>query len=148
MRNTTCSAHSAHLAHRAGTPRWRRGLSKIEVVVIAAAAGLLLALAGTFVVSGVKLNREAKIRANLQEVWVIANQYFLETGKEEVALKDLAAYRSERVKTLFRVNEAAVAGEDYQTVNNGVVKREDKRLAVEYGKGRTVIYETTKSTGG
>jgi hypothetical protein len=145
---TLCFSRSTSATRRLATSRWRRGVSKIEVIIIAALAGILLTLAGTFVVTGLKLNREAKIRANLQEVWVIANQYFLETSKEEVALKDLAAYKSERVKSLARVGEDAVAGEDYQTVNNGTVKRDDSRLTVEYGKGgkdRIVIYYTTQT---
>ncbi|MDR3228041.1 MAG: hypothetical protein LBT53_01320 [Puniceicoccales bacterium] len=119
---------------------FRRASLRLDIIIIAAVAGLLVTLGVLFASTGFRLHREAKIRANLQTVWVTANQYLLQHSKDEVTLTDLAAYTEMGVTPLSKL--ATVAGEDYAAVNGGTISRDDTRLTLAYGKDGKVVYET------
>jgi hypothetical protein len=132
MNLDTLHSRSAHRpAHRA--------LSLVQTIVIVGVAALLVTLIAGSVRAGFQLHRDRTIRENLQTVWIIANQYFITTGTNEVSLETLK-------KPLPNVDSLTslkpVADEDYSQINKGKITRNDDELVLEYRDGKKTLTAT------
>ncbi|MDR2429313.1 MAG: hypothetical protein LBD14_00140 [Puniceicoccales bacterium] len=122
------------------TPRaHRNAFTLVEVIAIAATAGLLLALTLGAISSGLKTSRENAIRQNLFTLWVAANEHLLHHQKDEVTYAELTKANPNAAPT-------PIAGEDYATANNGKITRDTTQLQITYphrDTQHTVTYTTT-----
>lgn len=115
------------------------GFSLVELTVAVALLGFLLVFSINVIRTSIQRSRDNDVLKNLQELWVAANHHFLDKMIDEVSLSDLAKADLPEggIASLTRILD-----EDYLTVNEGVIKRDDSRLEIRYDGGRVVSYET------
>ncbi len=120
----------------------RPAFTLVEIIVAVVVIGLLASLTVGGVLSAFRLKEERSVQENLQQVWIAANEYFLEKNTTSVSTADLFAPEA-NLAAILKVKP--IHGEDYTQINGGTISATDTQLSLTYQKGgdsTTHIYFT------